>query len=211
MPSSRRPRTNERAEERLSYFVDRGMLEAVPSDWQLEVGRRAMMPIALSESARERTRSRRTWLGQVPIRVPLQLLYSPLQGLAGTGLAEPAGRIVRHVVSVYHEDAFLGYDLQLLAASPGGLGLLAERADEIARGRGLVDRGLRNLVGYEGYHRGLVDLAERAMRSEYPDPLDLDRRFVSLVGFARFCLALPDWPPREHYGFDLGTIRAWLP
>ena len=32
--------------------------------------------------------------------------------------------IVKHLLSVYHEDAFIGYDLQLLHSHSGGLELL---------------------------------------------------------------------------------------
>lgn len=193
--------------ERLGFFVDAGLLAAVPSAWQVRVGWLAMLPVTLSESERERTRSRSTWLGQIPIRVPLQTLYSPPQALAETGLYEPAEPIVRHLLSVYHEDAFLGYDLQLLQSHAGGLALLRRRASEVASSRRWVARGLRQLVAWPGYHAGLVALAERAERFDYPDPLDLDRRFVTLVGFAAFCLSLPDWPPREFYGFDLAHLR----
>jgi hypothetical protein len=202
-----RSTTHPDAAKRLSFFVERGRLSAIPSDWQLRVGWMAMLPITLSESERERERSRSTWLGQIPIRVPLQLLYSPHQGSADTGLLQPASRIVRHLLSVYHEDAFLGYDLELLQSHENGLALLAKRAREVAEGRDLVSRGLRALVGWPGYHEGLVALAERAGRFEYPDTLDLDPRFVSLVGFAEFCLSLPDWPPRSFYGFDLAKLR----
>jgi hypothetical protein len=196
-----------RLRERLGFFVEAGWLEAVPSAWQVRVGWLAMLPVTLSESERERARSRSTWLGQIPFRVPLQALYSPPQALAETGLYEPASHIVRHLLSVYHEDAFLGYDLQLLQSHEGGLELLRRRAAEVATSPGWVARGLRELVAWPGYHAGLVTLAERAERFDYPDPLDLDRRFVTLVGFAQFCLTLPDWPPREFYGFDLRALR----
>lgn len=203
---SSRDRQLEMLDARFGFFVRKGLLRAVPSLWQTRVGWAAMLPVTLSESERERARSRSTWLGQIPIRVPLQVLYSPHQIFADTGLFQPVSRIVRHLVSVYHEDAFLGYDLQLLQSHPEGLRALAEEAERIARDPGLLSRGLRALVGYPGYHRGLVALADRASRDEYPDTLDLDTRFVSLVGFGEFCLTLPDWPPRSFYDFDLDKI-----
>jgi hypothetical protein len=201
-PLSRR---NDRIERRLSFFVDRGELERLPTHWQLFAGWLVMLPVTLGESPREREMSRRTWLGQVPVRAPLQALYCPRQAWVDTGLGAPADAIVKHLVSVFHEDAFLGYDLQLLASEPGGLALLEREAARHAHGRGLVSRALRSMVGDPYYHERLAGHARRAMGSVYPAS-DLDPRFSSLVGFARFCLSLPAWPELSFYGFDLGRL-----
>jgi hypothetical protein len=192
--------------DRLGFFVGHGLLDALPSPWQVRVGWAAMLPISLSESERERARSRRTWAGQIPIRVPLQLLYSPRQLRLDTGLRIPAAAIVRHLVCVHHEDAFLAYDLQLLHSHPGGLERLTDAAARIVDGRDPLAPGLRQLVGGPGYHERQIPLAAAAARFEYPDPLDLDPRFCSLLGFARFCLSLPDWPAPGFYGFDLDRL-----
>jgi hypothetical protein len=194
-------------EARLGPFVARGELERLPSPWQLRVGWAAMLPITLSESERERARSRSTWAGQIPIRVPLQLLYSPKQLLSSTGLELRAREVVRHLMCVYHEDAFLGYDLQLLSTHADGLQLLECEATRVVAGQNPMAGLLRRVVGWPGYHANLIELARRARAGEWPDPLDLDRRFCTLIGFARFCLTLPDWPAREFYGFDLDKLR----
>lgn len=187
---------------RLGWFVRAGRLERVPSAWQLRIGTTVMLPITLSESERERARSRNTFAGQVPIRVPLQLLYSPRQLLSTSGIELRARDIVRHLLCVYHEDAFLGYDLQLLESHDGGLELLESEAMRVVEGRSRISRILQRVVGWPGYHAGLVELATRARAGEYPDPLDLDPRFCTLLGFARFCGSLPDWPSREFYWFE---------
>jgi hypothetical protein len=194
-------------EARLGFFVRHGLLEDLPSAWQVRVGKIAMLPITLSESERERARSRRTWAGQIPLRVPLQLLYSPKQVFADTGLSLAPRDIVRHLLCVYHEDAFLAYDLQLLHSHPDGLELLQRRAQAVLDGRTRWAPLLREVVGGPGYHARLIELAAAAREFEYPDPLDLDGRFCSLVGFAQFCRTLPDWPGREFYGFDLDRIE----
>jgi hypothetical protein len=201
-------RPEEHLSARIGFFVERGMLSHVPSPWQVKVGWVAMLPVTLSESARERVRSRSTWMGQIPLRVPLQILYNPRQVFADTGLTQRAEQLVRHVLSVYHEDAFLGYDLQLLQSHPKGLALLAHEARRVVDGKTPWAHYLRRLVGWPGYHAGLVHLAEAAERFEYPDPLDVDRRFASLVGFAEFCRTMPDWPDRSFYGFDRRTIAG---
>lgn len=201
-------RTQDHIRERLGFFAARGYLDRLPSPWQLKVGWLAMLPVTLSESERERARSRRTLMGQVPIRVPLQIVYNPRQFVTDTGITQRAEQIVRHVLSVFHEDAFLGYDLQLLHSHPGGLALLRREAARVVERRTPWAGFLERLVGGPGYHARLVELAAAAERFEYPDPLDLDPRFASLVGFARFCCEMPDWPDREFYGFDLGRLAS---
>lgn len=192
---------------RIGFFARRGALERLPTPWQLKVGWLAMLPVTLSESERERATSRRTWMGQVPIRVPLQVLYNPRQLVTDTGISQRADQVVKHLLSVYHEDAFLGYDLQLLESHEGGLALLAREAERVASGRTRWAPYLTHLVGGPGYHARLVELAEAAQRSESPDPRDIDPRFASLVGFARFCCSFPDWPEREFYSLDLSRLK----
>jgi 1-acyl-sn-glycerol-3-phosphate acyltransferase len=192
--------------ERLGFFVKAGRLEELPTPWQVKVGWLAMLPITLSESERERARSRSTVMGQVPIRVPLQILYNPRQIAPDTGIRQGPEQIVRHLLSVYHEDAFLGYDLQLLQSHPEGLRRLRDEAAKVVDGRTLWAPYLKQLCGWPGYHARLVELGEAAERFQYPDPLDVDPRFASLVGFAKFCCTMPKWPARGFYGFDLGRI-----
>jgi len=204
-------RMKQHIQERLGFFVQHGHLDALPSPWQVKVGWMAMLPVTLSESNRERERSRRTWLGQIPVRVPLQVVYSPRQLFADTGLTQAPAQLVRHLLSVYHEDAFLGYDLQLLHSHPGGLALLRAEAGRVVNGETRWAPMLTRLVSWPDYHGHLVELAAAAEGFAYPDPLDLDPRFASLVGFARFCCSMPDWPERGFYAFDLSRIegRGW--
>ena len=187
---------------RLAGFVRTGRLERVPTVWQVRMGTAVMLPITLSESERERQRSRSTFAGQVPVRVPIQLLYSPRQLLTTSGIELRARDVVRHLLCVYHEEAFLGYDLQLLESHEGGLELLEREASAVVDGRNRLSPILRSVVGWPSYHATLIELAARARACEYPDPLDLDPRFSTLLGFAHFCCSLPDWPGREFYWFE---------
>lgn len=200
-------RLEEHLRVRLAPYLRRGDLTALPSAWQWKVGGYAMRPVTLSESERERRLSRQTWLGQIPVRVPLQLLYNPRQLVSDTGIQEPVHALVKHLVSVFHEDAFLGYDLQLLASHEGGLAALAHQAERIASRASRLSPLLSRLVGDAGYHARLVAHAERALLWRFPDTLDLDPRFASLVGFARFCMTFPNWPPASFYGFDFEPMR----
>lgn len=196
--------TKQWVEDRFSFFVEHGYLEKeeVPSLWQIKVGWFAMLPITLSESPRERAQSRLGWMSQIPIRVPLQILFNPRQIIPDTGLRLRPKHIMKHMVSVYHEDAFLGYDLQLLQSHPGALPALREYAKRIVDNKTIWAKFLKKVCSWPGYHKNLIELAEAAEEFHYPDPLDLDQRFVSLVGFAKFCCKMPDWPDAEFYGFD---------
>jgi hypothetical protein len=194
--------THAHIDDRIGWFVRAGRLERVPTPWQVRMGTAVMMPITFSESERERARSRSTFAGQVPVRVPLQVLYAPRQVLSSSGLELRARDIVRHLLCVYHEDAFLGYDLQLLESHVGGLELLEREAARVVDRRNALTPLLERVVGWPGYHARLVELATRARAGEYPDPLDLDPRFCTLLGFAQFCCSLPDWPAREFYWFQ---------
>lgn len=194
----------ERARRRIAHWVDRGALPGAPSRWQIAVGWLAQMPFYLAETELERAASRRTAMGQVPVRVPLQALYAPGQVWLGTGLAEPSDTIARHLLSVFHEDGLIAYDLQLLAADPGALDALADRAQRVATGEDAWSRLLVPLTGSAGYHERLALRAREAAAGVFPVG-DCDPRFASLVGFLRFCLDLPAWPPPSFYGFERGA------
>jgi hypothetical protein len=198
-------------EARMGFFRDLGMLEQLPSPWQVKMGTLVMLPVTLSESSRERQMSRRTWMGQVPIRVPLQILFNPRQLIIDSGLSHTPRQVVKHLLSVYHEEAFLGFDLQLLQSHPGGLELLDKEACRVVARETRWARYLEKLVGGPGYHAGLSRLAADASTGVYPDPLDIDPRFSSLVCFARYCCSLPDWPDKDFYGLDLDQIEGGKP
>jgi hypothetical protein len=191
----------DRAGRRIAYWVDAGRVARAPTRWQLAVGWLAQLPVYLSETELERAASRRTRLGQVPVRAPLQALYAPGQAWLGTGLAEPTETVVRHLLSVFHEDGLLAYDLQLLAADPDGLATLERRARAVAEGTDRWSRLLVPLVGGDGYHQRLAQRAAEARAGDFPGG-DTDARFASLVGFLGFCLSMPDWPPLAFYGFE---------
>jgi hypothetical protein len=177
--------------ERLQFFVDHGMLEAVPTRWQLAMGSLAMMPYALNETENERETSRRTLLGQVPVRVPLQVIYCPRQAIPGAGMSATKDTIVRHLISAYHDVRVLTYDLQMLQAI-SGLDHLERRALDVVHGRDRWAPLLTRMCGGAEYHARLAELAPRAARFDYPKE-QADPRFSSLVGFARFCLTFPRW------------------
>jgi hypothetical protein len=196
------------ARERLQFFVDQGLLDAVPTSWQIAAGTIVMLPVVLGETPRGRAMSRRTILGQIPLRAPLQMFYCPPQAVVGSGLTASRETVVRHVLSVYHEDGMLTYDLQLVQSHPGGLDDLERRARAVVAGRGLLSRFLTSLVGGPGYHARVVELCVAARRFEYAVSPSLDARFATLTGFANFCRTLPTFPGLSFYGLDWRSILS---
>jgi hypothetical protein len=172
---------------RFEFFVAQGLLEAIPDARQLAAGTVAMFSFAFNETPVERAANRKSRWGYIPLRVPLQLLYCPQQAIVWNGLMASSRTLVRHLLSSFHEDGVIAYDLQLIQSHAGGLAQLQEAASGVAAGTHRFARMLAAIAG--GYHAHLADLARAAQRFEYP--ADLDPRFSSLLGFARYCAALP--------------------
>ncbi len=174
-------------EERFAFFVAHGQLEAVP-DWRQVLSATVeMLPFAFNETPVERAANRNSLFGYVPLRVPLQLLYCPEQAVVWNGLRCTPQTLVKHLLSSFHEDGVIAYDLQLLQSHPGGLRQLEEAALRVAEGSHPLSTVLSRIAG--GYHAHLAELARAAERFEYP--VDLHPRFSSLLGFGRYCLTLP--------------------
>ncbi|MDY7225588.1 hypothetical protein [Hyalangium rubrum] len=172
---------------RFEFFVTHGLLESVPHPRQIETATVEMMPFAFNETPIEYAANRTSIWGHIPLRVPLQLLYCPQQAIVWNGLLATPHTLVKHLLSAFHEDGVIAYDLQLLQSHPGGLELLERSAEEVASGEHPLAPMLSAIAG--GYHAHLAELARAARRFEYP--ADLDPRFSSFVGFSRYCLQLP--------------------
>lgn len=174
-------------EPRFAFFVAQGLLEAVPHPSQVKAATLEMLPFAFNETPIEQAANRRSLWGYIPLRVPLQLLYCPQQAIVWNGLLASPHVLIKHLLSSFHEDGVIAYDLQLLQSYPGGLEALERAAEEVASGEDPLSPMLLAIAG--GYHAHLAELARAARRFEYPP--DLHPRFSSLVGFGRYCLQLP--------------------
>jgi hypothetical protein len=173
-------------EARFEFFVRHGLLAAVPEPWQVTAATIEMLPFAFNETPVEHAANRASVWGHVPLRVPLQLLYCPEQVIVWNGLLASPSTLVEHLLSAFHEDGVIAYDLQLLQSYPEGLDLLERSAAEVASGEHPLAFMLSAIAG--GYHAHLADLARAARRFEYP--ADLHPHFSSLVSFGRYCLRL---------------------
>jgi hypothetical protein len=145
------------------------------------------MGFAFNETPVEFAANRKSVWGRIPFRVPVQLFYCPQQAVVWNGLLATPRTLVKHLLSSFHEDGVIAYDLQLLQSHPGGLSLLAAEATAVASGQHRWSKVLSAIAG--GYHAHLAELAGRAQRFDCPE--DLHPSFSSFLGFARYCLELP--------------------
>jgi|GEM_PF-4164852 len=174
-------------EARFEFFVAQGLLAAVPHPGQVKAATLEMLPFAFNETPIEHAANRQSFWGYIPLRVPLQLLYCPQQAIVWNGLLATPHTLIKHLLSSFHEDGVIAYDLQLLQSHPGGLEGLERAAEEVVSGEDPLAPMLSAIAG--GYHAHLSELARAARRFEYPQ--DLHPRFSSLLGFGRYCLQLP--------------------
>jgi hypothetical protein len=174
-------------EARFGFFVEHGLLEAVPHPRQVRAATLEMLPFAFNETPIEHAANRRSLWGSIPLRVPLQLFYCPQQAIVWNGLLATPHTLVKHLLSSFHEDGVIAYDLQLLQSHPGGLELLERAAEEVASGEDPLAPMLSAIAG--GYHAHLAGLARAARRFEYPR--DLHPHFSSLIAFGKHSLQLP--------------------
>jgi hypothetical protein len=173
---------------RFLYFVASGHLPGVPNAHQLTRATVQMMPFAFNETPVEYEANRTSVWGRIPLRVPLQLVWCPQQAIVWNGLLTSVNTQVKHLLSAFHEDGVIAYDLQLLQSHEGGLDRLEAEATRVAQGAHPLSGVLRSIAG--GYHAHLADLARRARQFDYPQ--DLHPHFSSLIGFGRYCLTLPE-------------------
>jgi hypothetical protein len=171
---------------RFEFFVSHGLLEAVPGPREVRAATIEMIPFAANETPIEYATNRTRIWGRIPLRMPVQLVYCPQQFIVWNGLLATPRTLVKHLLSAFHEDGVIAYDLQLLHSHPGGLEALEREAERVASGEHRLSAVLSAIAG--GYHAHLAELAGKARRFEYPR--DLHPHFSSLLGFGRYCLQL---------------------
>jgi hypothetical protein len=101
-----------------------------------------------------------------PARFAVQCLYNPYYPLPGSGLEIPTRYLIEHVLHSPHPSAL--WDLQIIAADPGGLDALERRLEECGRSRSLRSRIYRALAQREGYYDYLRELCAQVRRFDYP-------------------------------------------
>lgn len=188
-----------------------GLVEDVPTLWQIEVGVLRMWhrilfrpeTIGMSRSHAVRPGWRARWLEKRPLRFPFLLAEGSVAPWDLSGLLSTPERLIRHMLGTHHDGNQFVYDLQMLSMHPG-------RVDELLRqARAVVENQdpkraawLRDLVVYENYHETLLEVVERAASEGVALPADeAADPDISFLAYLRWCAQQPETPAE--------TWRAW--
>ncbi len=185
-------------EVRLSPFREAGLLDAVPTPWQVRQGELVMWPWVLSTDVTEEARYRGAPLGHPLLRQPVIFARVGLDHLRiGTGLGAHLDSVCAHLHFTWHRGMPV-WDLQVVQTWPGGLAHLRRQTEALLAGTAPSVRRTRRLVGLvlpdpEDYYRrflGPKGWIARAERFDYPTAAEVGapvpEEFFSLVAFARW-------------------------
>ena len=202
---------------RLGPFVARGILEAVPTRFQVLQGEFEMWPAVLSTEVTSEEFYRRG-LGHPWLRQPLIFSQIGLDHLRiGTGLRSSLQSVISHLHFTYHR-GFPAWDLQVAQTHTGGLAELRSRTEELIAGRtrrAQLHRALirRILIDPDAYHQqflGEDGWICRAERFEYPLAADvgsLPEQYYSVVGFMNH--AARSFPSRPRQ-VGVSRLPRWM-
>jgi len=202
--------------QRLEPFVAAGLIEEVPTRFQVLQGELEMWPAVLSTEVTAEEFYQRPW-GHPWLRQPQIFLRVGLDHLRiGTGMGSRLDSVIKHLHLTYHR-GMPAWDLQVVQTHPGGLEILRSRTEALLEGRpdARGDRAVarRILADPDAYHRQFLGddgWIARAERFDYPRASDVgtlpDEHF-SLVGFMDH--AVRSYPERPS---DVGWARlpSWL-
>lgn len=180
-----------RVEAGLARLRESGIVEEVPTPWQITLGVLRMWHRVIVRSETIGTCAsnppRRTWRARLlayrPLRFPFLLAERAVAPWDFSGLLSSRERILSHLLGAHHDGDQFVYDLEMLLAHPGALEELVRRAREIVDGTSPRAEWLRDLCVYEGYHEALLAAAERALRGDIPKTTDPDIGFRAYLAW----------------------------
>ena len=204
--------------KRLGVFLERGLIERVPTRWQLLQGQLEMAPYVIVPDPTDGPRYQGTLFGHPLLRTPLVFSQVGWEHVRiGHGLDNRPHALYMHLNFVFHE-GMPTYDLQLVHTVPDGLATLRRITQEIEDGASAQRRVQRTIASLiipdaSSYRRRLLQPGgwiERAERFEYPTDGELEAyqrpEFTSVVGFMNYCASaypasptdapLHTWPAR---------------
>jgi hypothetical protein len=196
--------------ERLARLHALGIIDQVPTLWQIELGVLRMWhrvffrsdTVGTCRDFPVRSTRRASLLEHRLLRGPFLFWERAIAPLDHSGLAQPPWRMIRHLLAAHHDRHQFSYDLTILQATPGALDEVAEKARAVIAEATPRARWLRDLVVYDGYHENLLDAVEAARRGVVlADPDERDNPDVTFEAYMRWCLAQPATPA--------ATWRAW--
>ena len=186
-------------EVRLKVFVQAGLLDRVPTTWQLLQGQIEMAPYVMLPDAGDHERYAGARLGHPLLRTPIVLReIGPDHLRIGHGLHNSAESLYRHLNFVLHQGMPV-YDLQLVQTVPDGLEELRRYTTEIewgttperTRQRRRIDLVLPDASEYRRKFIERDGWIDRAARFEYDEDDTvagfLRLEFTSLIRFVNYC------------------------
>jgi len=210
---------NKDLQSRLQVFVEAGLLERVPTDWQLFLGQLEMAPYVVMPDAGDAARYAGAPLGHPLLRTPVvfsQIGWEHLR--VGHGLHSSLKAIVLHIAYVFHE-GMPSFDLQLVQTHPDGLETLRAFLNAIDEGataefrhhRRLIDLVLPNAAGYRRDFTAPGGYIDRALAFDYPTAEEvapfLRPEFTDLSRFVAYCeRTFPASPRQWSPGRSLATM-----
>ena len=198
-----------RLDERLRIFRDAGLLDRVPTRWQLLQGEIEMTPYVISTDATAEE-GYRDHLASKPL--PRQLLIFAHVGRdhlrTGSALGARLESICAHLAVTFHRGMPV-FDLQVIQTHAGGLARLRAAIEEARAGstrlgrqrRALATRLFRDPAAYVEQFLGADGWIARAERFDYPQPSsegsNFPPEFFSLVALAAYCARTFPERPRD--------------
>ena len=186
---------------RLRPFLDAGLLQDLPTPWQIRQGELAMAPWVVSTDVTDEGAYRPTLRAHRYLRQPRLLLEIGLDHFAlGTGLGSALDSVVKHLHLTWHS-GFPVFDLQLIQTHPGGLDVLrgslkAARGRSTTDGRRLDDHARSLFRDADAYYARFLERGgwiERAAAFDYPTAADegavVPEPFFGLVPLLAHCAA----------------------
>ncbi len=210
--------------ERLAVFRDAGLVDQIPTTWQLLQGQAEMMPYVVTPDAGDQGRYAGAPLGHPLMRTPVVLSQIGWEHFrVGHGLHSTPGALLKHLAFVYHE-GMPTYDVQLVQTVPDGLSLLREYFEALeaathptyARQRRLIDLVIPRASEYRQAFLTPGGFIDRAAAFDYPRAEDLPGflrpEFCSLTGFINYCArTFPESPrgvPPHRLALQIGRLMT---
>lgn len=193
--------------QRLAPLRQAGLIDKLPTRWQLLLGQVEMAPYVVMPDAGDAARYRGARCGHPILRTPIVLSQVGWEHLRiGHGLDASLRALVLHLAYVFHE-GMPTFDLQLVQTHEGGLDALRRFLEALENDHEPHHRRLIDLVipDAQSYRRQFLEpdgWIDRATRFDYPPQSSaaafLRPEFTQLTSFLAYCReAFPENPSAE--------------
>ena len=194
---------------RLGVFLRAGLVDHVPTRWQLRQGEIEMTPYVISTDATAVEPYIGARFGHPVLRQPLIASQVGLDHFrTGSGLGVRRTSQCRHLHLTYHQGMPV-FDLQVLQTHDDGLDTLEQKTRELFVNETTEARRINRLASLclarpADYHRQFLGddgWIARARRFDYPDPATegsaFPPEFFSLVNLVNYCARTFPAHPRD--------------